>query len=179
MSDLNALDGVQLLRSYLIHCRYVRRGLLKVARELEARAEAHDDSKLLADEFAGFSRVNMAAREHPYGSPEYRAGLKQEKPTIDLHYSRNSHHPEFYGTDAKPEPPDTEERVTIGTGRFLADRMTFLDIIEMVSDWRGAYLGYGSQGTWDENMARQRQRYQGWFTESQWWLIEQVSAFLT
>jgi hypothetical protein len=133
----------------------------------------------MTDEFAGFSRINKAAREHPYGSPEYRAGLKQEKPTVELHYSRNSHHPEFYGSDAKPEPDDSEKRVTIGTGRFLSDQMTWLDIVEMVCDWRGAYLGYGSQGTWEENMSRQRKRYDGWFTPEQWWLINQLSEFVT
>lgn len=176
--QIDTVDAVQLLRSYILHCRYVRRGLTRVTRELAERAEAHDDSKLLADEFAGFSRINKAAREHPYGSPEYRAGLKQEKPTVDLHYSRNTHHPEFYGTDAKPEPPDSEQRVTIGTGRFLADRMTWFDLTEMVCDWRGAYLGYGSQGTWEENMERQRNRYSGWFTAEQWWLVEQVAGFV-
>jgi len=173
---IDAVDGVQLLRSYLLHCRYVRRGLQRVARELRERADAHDDSKLLADEFAGFSRINKAAREHPYGSPEYRAGLKQEKPTINLHYSRNSHHPEFYGTDDKANTDDS--LVSIETGRFLADRMTWLDLMEMVCDWRGAYLGYGSQGTWDENMARQRTRYQGWFRPEQWWLIDQLAEFV-
>jgi hypothetical protein len=53
--------------------------------------------------------------------------------------------------------------------------MGFLDIIEMVCDWRGAYLGYGSQGTWAENIERQRERYAQWFSAGQWWLIEQVA----
>ena len=175
---IETLDGVQLLRSYLLHCRYVQRGLRQIEQALRDRAVAHDDSKLFSDEFAGFSRINKAARTHPYGSPEYRAGLKQEKPTIELHYSRNTHHPEFYGTDAKDLPEDDDRRVTIDTGRFLADRMTWLDLIEMVCDWRGAYLGYGSQGTWEENMERQRKRYLGWFTASQWWLIDEVSKFV-
>lgn len=174
---IEPVDGVQLLRSYLLHCRYVRRGIGRVERALAERADCHDDSKLMADEFAGFSRINKAARQHPYGSDEYRAGLKQEKPTIDLHYTRNSHHPEFHGTDAK-QPTETEHRTTIDTGRHLADTMTFLDLIEMVCDWRGAYLAYGSQGTWAENMERQKSRYNGWFTGPQWWLIEQVSDFL-
>ena len=173
---IDPIDGVQLLRSYLLHCRHVRSGLRAVMHALDNRAEDHDTTKLSADEFAGFSRINKAAREHPYGSEEYRAGLRQEKPTIERHYTRNRHHPEFHGTDAKV-PTTDEARVTISTGRCLADDMSFLDIIEMVCDWRGAYLGYGSQGTWTENMERQRQRYNGWFTAGQWWLIDQVSAF--
>lgn len=156
---INPEDGVQLLRSYLLHCRCVRRGLARVVRAIEERAESHDDSKLYADEFAGFSRINKAAREHPYGSEEYRAGLRQEKPVIDLHYSRNSHHPEHRGHEL---PVD----------------MTWLDIMEMVCDWRGAYLAYGSQGTWSDNLARQRQRYANHFTHEQWWMIDQIAAFV-
>jgi len=170
---IDPVDGVQLLRSYLLHCRYVRRGINRVALALNERADCHDDSKLLADEFAGFSRINKAAREHPYGSPEYRAGLKQEKPTIDLHYSRNSHHPEFHGDPV-------EGACAIGL-KTPYESMTWLDLIEMVCDWRGAYLAYGSQGTWEENIQRQKERYgpfEQWFTKEQWWLIEQVAVFV-
>lgn len=179
MEEINPVDGVQLLRSYLLHCRYVRRGLNRVVRELSERAESHDDSKLFADEFAGFSRINKAAREHPYGSPEYRAGLKQEKPTIDLHYSRNRHHPErrqMMGDKAE-EARGLPDDFTYWTARTAAE-MNFIDLIEMVCDWRGAYLGYGSQGTWADNMQRQRARYGTSFTDAQWWLIDQVAGLV-
>jgi hypothetical protein len=161
--EINPDDGIQLLRTIAAHRDYVRRGMQLLTHALERRALAHDLSKLSPDEFAGFSRINKAAREHPYGSPEYRAGLKAEKPTIALHYSRNSHHPEFWATD-----------------QFQADAagMGFLDLIEMVIDWRSAYLTYGSQGTWDENMARQIERYREQFSSAQWWLVNQVSAWL-
>ena len=174
---IDPVDGVQLLRSYLLHCRFVRRGIERVRRELSERAEAHDDSKLMSDEFAGFSRINAAARLHPYGSEKYRAGLRQEKTTIDLHYSRNSHHPEFYGSD-KEDIQDHDIRLTPSSGKPRAEHMTWLDLIEMVCDWRGAYLGYGSQGSWEDNMERQHKRYQGWFTNEQWWLIDQVASFV-
>jgi hypothetical protein len=172
MSDqtINPDDGIQLLRSYLLHCRYVRRGLRRVENVLSERGDAHDDSKLWADEFAGFSRINKVARESTYGSPEYRAGLKQEKPTIDQHYERNSHHPEYHGdvnTDGERGP--------------AAQSMTWLDLIEMVCDWYGAYLAYGAKGTWAANMQVQRERYGPvgrWFTAGQWWLIEQVAQFV-
>jgi len=167
---IDPVDAIQLLRTYLVHCRYVRRGLAKVATELTERAERHDDSKLFADEFAGFSRINKAARQHPYGSEEYRAGLRQEKPTIDLHYTRNSHHPEHHGHEM-------DSAVTLNV-RVAAQDMSWLDIVEMVCDWRGAYLGYGSQGTWEENVGRQRYRYVNYFTKEQWWLIEQVARFV-
>lgn len=169
MDEIVPIDGVQLLRSYLLHCRYVRRGLRNVERELNERAERHDDSKLFADEFSGFSRINKAARENPYLSKEYKAGLAQEQPTIDLHYSRNSHHPEHHGHQLESHACQ---------GLSVAGNMGWLDLIEMVCDWRGAYLGYGSKGTWEENMVRQRERYKDWFDQQQWWLIDQVAAFL-
>lgn len=176
---IEPVDGVQLLRSYLLHCRYVRRWLQRVAHGLLERAESHDDSKLFADEFAGFSRINKAAREHPYGSPEYRAGLKTEKPTIDLHYSRNRHHPEYAALqgDAAEIERGLPDDATYWEARQAAE-MNFLDLIEMVCDWRGAYLGYGSQGTWEASMALQHERYEDRFAAEQWWLIDQLAAFV-
>jgi hypothetical protein len=167
MADLNLEDAVQLLRTVAQHRDLVRVGLDDIARDLQRRSLVHDLSKLSADEFGGFSRINRAAREHPYGSDEYRAGLRQEKPTIELHYSRNSHHPEFHELPHWSEPH-----------YFKAELMGFLDIIEMVCDWRGAYIGYGSQGTWEENIERQHERYKEWFSAGQWWLIDQVAAWL-
>lgn len=177
---LDPIDGVQLLRTYLLHCRHVRAGMRRIVQALENRAEDHDTSKLMADEFGAFSRINSAARQFPYGSDEYRAGLAQEKPTINLHYSRNSHHPEYgkLAGEAAEAARGLPDDATYWAARE-ASRMTFLDIIEMVCDWRGAYLSYGSQGTWADNMVRQRERYGTWFTEGQWWLIDEVSVALT
>lgn len=159
-NSVNPIDGVHLIRNYILHCRLVRSGIQQVRHELERRELHHDDSKMTLDEFAGFTRINAAAREHPFGSEEYREGLRREKPVIDLHYSRNSHHPEFHGTDAQPKG------------------MGWLDIVEMVCDWRGAYLAYGSQGSWQDNMEKQKQRYAGSLSAEQWWLVDQVARFL-
>lgn len=156
--EIHPGDGIQLLRTIIAHRDYVRRGMQLLTHAIERRALAHDLSKLSLDEFAGFSRINKAAREHPYGSDEYRAGLKAEAPTVELHYSRNSHHSEHF------EEPAAE--------------MGFLDLVEMVIDWRSAYLTYGSQGTWEENMARQVERYGESFSQAQWWLIDQVADWL-
>lgn len=152
-------DSIQLLRTVIAHRDYVRIALQRIIHELEERSLAHDLSKLSADEFAGFVRINLAAREHPYGSEEYRAELKAEKSTVDLHYSRNNHHPEHCSDDP-------------------TEQMGFIEIIEMVCDWRSAYLTYGSQGTWHENMLRQADRYKHTFSPEQWWLIWDVSNWL-
>jgi len=156
---IDPIDAVQLLRTVVAHRDYLRLGLQKITHELERRALAHDLSKLSPDEFAGFSRINRAAREHPYGSEEYRASLQQEKPTVDLHYSRNDHHPET------------------GTSCVNVD-MGFLQIIEMVCDWYAAWKTYGSQGTWLDNLKIQQCRYETVFTDAQWWLIREVSLFV-
>lgn len=174
---LDPIDGVQLLRTYLLHCRYVRRGMKRIEQALADRADKHDDSKLFADEFGGFSRINSAARQFPYGSEEYRAGLRQEQPTIDLHYSRNSHHPEH--GKILGEMAEKERGLPDDATYWAAHKsMTWLDIIEMVCDWRGAYLGYGSQGTWADNIQRQHERYATRFTEPEWWFIDAVAEFV-
>jgi len=165
MADIDPQDAIQLIRAMTQHVNYVQEGLLVIAQNLQRRGLVHDRSKFSADEFAAFTRINAAAREHPYGSEEYRAGLKQEKPTIALHYARNSHHPEHEAHRAELTATN-------------AAKMGFLDLIEMVCDWRSAYLSYGSQGTWEENMDRQRVRYRDWFTAGQWWLIHEVACFV-
>lgn len=158
MDQPSAEDQVQLLRTIAAHRDYVRIGLQSITQELERRALEHDVSKYSPDEFSGFARINKAAREHPYGSEEYKAGLRQEKPTIDLHYSRNRHHPEHH------ENP--------------AETMTFLDIIEMVCDWRSAWKTYGSQGTWRDNMKLQTEKLIYKLDGAQLWLMWQVSDWL-
>lgn len=159
-TDFTPEDGIQLLRTMTVHLTELRRGMQAITQDLDRRALRHDLSKFLAGEFAGFARINAAARLHPYGSEEYKAGLRQEKETIELHYSRNSHHPEH-------------------------GPMSFLDIIEMVCDWRAAYLGYGSQGTWEENIERQKSRWcerfpgeAGCLTANEWWLVEKVADYV-
>lgn len=92
--SIDPVDAFGLLRSFLAHRAYLAEahGLLRA--ELERRAVVHDLSKLSDDEFAGFSRINAAARVQKFGSPEYQAGINAERPVVDLHFLRNSHHPE-------------------------------------------------------------------------------------
>lgn len=165
--DIDPQDALQLVRTMTQHIDLVQEGMLAIRQDLERREMVHDRSKFSADEFAGFTRINRVAREHPYGSPEYRAGLKAEAETVSLHYKRNSHHPEHHRVLEWAEPH-----------MWKAEQMGFLDIIEMVCDWRSAYLTYGSQGTCEENIERQRERYKDRFSEGQWWLIGQMANFV-
>ena len=76
---------------------------------------------------------------------------------ITLHFSRNSHHPEYY---------------------FNPADMGFLDIIEMVFDWNAAAKTYGTN-TLSESLEVQRKKDIGrTLTKEQWWLIEQVVEWI-
>lgn len=175
MSDYEGITPeAAFLASHLRHVTLVTEGLLRIRQDLERRAHVHDVSKYSPEEMPGFVRINATAREHPYGSPEYRAALKAELPTVERHTRNNSHHPEAHDADGLPGTPGAAAEQF---GR--AESMGFLDLIEMVCDWRGAWLAYGSKGTWAENIAKQKERLRpDWLTEAQWWLVEQVAAYL-
>ena len=146
-------DAFGLLRSYSRHRDYVRLALTVVGQACERRALIHDATKMLDDEFAGFSRINAAARIHKFGSPEYSEGMQRERGTIDLHFSRNSHHPE-------------------------SGPQTFLDVIEMVCDWWGARKGYDDPRPWATSVELNLSAKGQFLTPEQLWLAREVAAFL-
>ena len=153
-------DKISTLRSIARHREFVADGLEMVANELRHRGRVHDLSKYLDDEFAGFARINRIARENEFGSDEYAQAMKRERETIHLHFSRNSHHPEHRELH-DPERP-----------------LSFLDIIEMVCDWRGAAKGYSDPRPWSEtveiNFAHKGPR----LSPEQMWLARQVATWL-
>jgi len=146
-------DELKALATIMRHRDTVRLNIQRLTQELDRRALGHDLSKLALDELEGFVRINETARTHPYGSVEYETSLASEKRPggcIALHFRRNSHHPEFHALDHE---------------------MGFLDIIEMVLDWKAAADTYGTN-TLRESLPVNRERFR--FTAPQWWLIEQV-----
>ena len=150
-----SLDRVNVLKTICAHRQYLQIGLEAVSRKLTERGLHHDMSKFSDDEFAGFARINRIAREHPYGSEEYKQSMKDEGEVIGLHYSRNSHHPEYH-----------EDLSAMG----------FFDIVEMVCDWWSARHTYGKSQPWDKTLEIQKEGFA--FTPEQWWLIEEVARFL-
>ena len=170
-------DAINLLRSYTRHRDYVRLALRRVESALAERREVHDASKLLDDEFSGFSRINKAARVQKFGSPEYAKGMKRERGTIDLHFSRNSHHPE-HATYGAPDGSGLQgsEVVEYDCG-VSAREQTFLDVIEMVCDWWGAGKGYDDPRPWRESAALNLEHKGKYLTPEQRWLAEQVVEF--
>lgn len=87
---------------------------------LTRRSMLHDRSKLEEPEKSAFDRLkSLSLSGMAYGSEEYRASLKKERPAIQHHYDANSHHPEFYGEKG-------------------VDGMSLLDVLEMLIDWKAA-----------------------------------------
>ena len=172
-------DAFGLLRSYSRHRDFVRLALLHVEQDLSRRGVVHDASKMADDEFSGFARINAVARVQKFGSPEYAEAMARERGTIDLHFSRNSHHPErpaLLGAHAENErglPDDA----TYWAARDSA-RMTFLDVIEMVCDWWGARKGYGDSRTWAESVELNFTSKAKHLTSEQLWLAREVATFL-
>jgi len=105
------------------HILFVRTYLDRLANTLVMRGLLHDASKTNDDEFDGFVKIGKISRTYPYGSDEYKQSMRDNKDVIDLHYSRNPHHPEHHKNG-------------------VAD-MSLIDIIEMVCDWKAASEVYG------------------------------------
>lgn len=171
-------EQVALIRSWLQHTAHLRATLGRIVALIQHRADTHDLSKLNNDEFEGFARINRVAREQKFGSPEYIESMRQEKPTLDLHFSRNRHHaerPRLMGEAAETArglPDDSTYWQAHGEAE-----MTWLDIVEMVCDWRAAQLGYGDNGrTWAENVELNLTHKGKYLSDHQQWLVRSVAA---
>lgn len=111
--------------------------LKRIAKELEERADTHDDSKFALGEFEGFSQLDNA-RKYEYGSPEYEAIIHNNK-AAQIHVSRNSHHPEFW-------PNGIED-------------MNLIDIIEMLCDWEIARQTRDTEEDIDKTWRSRQKRF--------------------
>lgn len=100
------------------HMQKVARLLHRCATNLLSRAEVHDESKLIDPELAAYDEMVVKLRAAEYGSDEYRAILRAQKPAIQHHYAHNPHHPEHWPNG-------------------IAD-MSLLDVLEMLVDWEAA-----------------------------------------
>jgi len=118
----NLSEEAKTIATILRHNRLVASYLIKLANILEERAIMHDASKFASDEFAAFVHINQIAREHKYGSPEYKESILKTG-AVALHYSRNPHHPEHHGDGIND--------------------MSIIDLVEMIADWKAASETYG------------------------------------
>lgn len=157
----DAEDKINLLRSQIVHRDYLRFFVNHIRNCLEQRMILHDVSKLGDSEFEGFASINAVAREHEFGSEEYKASLRSAKETIDEHYWNNTHHPQHF--------------IDRGLGIEL---MSFLDIIEMVCDWAAAYKAYGSKGRFMCGVEKNMERFKGRLTAGQMYLVDEIANWL-
>lgn len=103
----------------LAHITRVQALIEDAIMNLSRRSMIHDRSKLEEPEKSAFDRLKaLKLSGMDYGSAEYRACLKAEKPAIQHHYADNSHHPEHY---------------TNGV-----EGMSLFDVLEMLLDWKAA-----------------------------------------
>ena len=157
MDEVKDRPTIATLLTIIRHRAVIQDSLRGIAQQLERRGELHDLSKFSDAEFPGFVRINAAARNHEFGSPEYKAALASAGGTggaVDNHFKSNRHHPEFFSDQSE---------------------MTFIDIIEMVCDWHAAASTYGTN-TLRDSLPKQRERFN--LTLEQWWLVMQVAAWL-
>ena len=103
----------------LTHIQQVRDNIGLFVTEMRARARVHDASKLQEPEKSTLDRVMPLLAGVAYGSPDYEAIVERHRVALDLHYGRNSHHPEHYGSDG-------------------VAGMDLFDLVEMVCDWMAA-----------------------------------------
>lgn len=133
-------DEIKALLTIMRHRETVADFLTALSDYFRYRAREHDRSKLKFDEFAGFARINVVARNHAYGTPEYDASMEEAKKPggcIHTHFGRNAHHPEFHQSEKD---------------------MGLFDLMEMVIDWKAASMTYGTN-TLAESLPIQLERF--------------------
>lgn len=105
----------------LRHIEAVRNYLNLCVKELLHRGEQHDQSKLQSPEREMFDEWTGKLRATTYGSPEYKAmTAEMKKGALAHHYAHNRHHPEHHKNGIKD--------------------MTFMDVIEMLCDWKASSM---------------------------------------
>ena len=101
------------------HIERVRNLLNDAVRELLARGEKHDQSKLKDPEVSTFVEYTPKLKDSTYGSDEYKGYLEAMKPALEHHYHYNRHHPEHFGARG-------------------VNGMNLIDLLEMFCDWKAA-----------------------------------------
>ena len=81
----------------LVHIHNIQYYLQEIVKNLLDRSQLHDRSKLEDPELSTFIKYTPKLKDTEYNSKEYKSFLKEMKPALDNHYSKNSHHPEHCG----------------------------------------------------------------------------------
>jgi hypothetical protein len=78
------------------HKIYVASYLIRFSLRMIWRGLLHDNSKFRSDEFRGYASVIDNLSNSTYGSVTYNTNKNKIRHIINLHYSRNDHHPEHH-----------------------------------------------------------------------------------
>lgn len=129
------------------HIETVKNYLDCAVKELISREELHDQSKLQSPEVDIFEEYTPKLRGCTYGSDEYKTYLKEMQVALDHHYFVNSHHPEHFAIG-----PENNG----GCVQSLLERMTLIDLIEMLCDWKAATLRHADGDIMDSLVINQK-----------------------
>ena len=102
------------------HIETVRKYIRFMIDKIDMRGVKHDASKLESPEVEMFAEVTPQLSAVTYGSAEYNKLLEKLKPALEHHYAANRHHPQHFVNGIND--------------------MTFIDIIEMICDWKASTL---------------------------------------
>jgi hypothetical protein len=125
---MDTKDHIEAVQDWL----YIALGMLQV------RATKHDASKLREPEMSGFMAMMADARlkDLTYGSEEYRKVLAEHEGTVNLHYSRNDHHPEYWAiADPGDEMAQPFYDKTLAANGYAMRQMNLIALLEMLADW--------------------------------------------
>lgn len=136
------LDNCLLIAEHLIKNNDLQLGL-----DILRRGCSHDNSKFEIVEFYKLVSIISDKTNSSFTNPESRLSIREAN-AVKAHWSNNSHHPEYH------------EHV---------DRMSEVDIVEMVCDWYARSKQYGTDFMSFVN-CRQKNRFN--FSEDKYKLIE-------
>lgn len=112
--------------------------MLRVCWAIFKRAIKHDNSKFNKNEITEYVKLDVRKLKNTkYGSAEYFDLIKVASVGTQIHYSVNSHHPEFY--------------------KFGFGDMSYLDRLEMLADWKAA--SFRSGGDFNNSINKNTKRY--------------------
>lgn len=110
-----------------------------IIQDLLIRAEQHDQSKFSEEEFPGLVAAIDDIRRFPFGTPEYEEMRAKHAAVFAEHYKKNRHHAEHFSDGI--------------------EGMTFMDLIEMLCDWKSASMREESQGTIEKSIQVGAEKY--------------------
>ena len=99
----------------LLHIKKVSTNINEIAIEVIKRSIKHDDSKFESPERETLDKIVPILKKGS-SSPNYSEAKKEVKELMDVHKSKNSHHPEYYSNGI--------------------NGMNLLDVIEYLSDMK-------------------------------------------